>query len=981
MKALNDQLNPKVNPETAWALWNLNGTITADLLDRQFDQLMEQKFDGVVLRASSDICPAYMSDEFLHLFSHIIEKIQKAGKKFVIGDDFSRPAPTLFASSMAQSAAYRAMRLTVDGYQDLEEGESFSCTPRVHYPFYFVAVPLVHHIITLEGAVTIAEGTHLSEQEISWTAPEGDWRVIRFEITYEQNRDGSYMANMFSMKGAQSYSTHVLDPLYGLLTPAQKKAFTGILCELPAIIPSAAGIPWDEELLVSKYRSRFKRNLIETVPALFFPVDDREAKYRPHIFNFLQDTLYERFPQVLQKWATLNKVEAWVLGPDSDRKDPDSSLSPLLAISSNEFTMSGTSSRDVSSLAEVAFATVAGNNQGIKGHINIGVAGRDISMASFTIAELKEQLDRLVVHGAQKIIIDGFRANCRYRHEETTPPGLSFHHPDFQVLGNVIEATRTTLLATKGRMVPKSGLALIYPSQSALADYRPEKPDAITTCTGRFMTLIESLQASQQPYTILNETDLADCTMTADGLLEDPKRACTYTGVILPYARLINNSLFVFLEKFAIKKGLIIFADAAPIGSFDDGQSKSLADRVSKMVDAKTKQVYAKPAEEIAELCSDLLDRATTIIGTENDLTGLFYLPGILATSTTHFLVNTSDQELVVPLTAPEGNRFYEVVTHGEFRSLAEENQTELKVILQPLASVLLLLSSDKSVPTSGLSTIETIEADYRLRIKEEKWHFSAQSLNNIPLTRWNSRIGINRSRGNLLNYYETFFEAEQTIDDGYLIFMDKTPRSKEHLSEHFKVSLNGTILNPLRQRIPEKEQLASFFDNDATILIYAINEAVVKGSNRLLILSTSHDDLPNPIDFPPLISVPAPAEQTPKGWKILKTQEHGFSAWGTQGYPYMIGAGSYQHFFEVPEEFERIVLNFSEVSGSISITLNEKKLPTIATPPYRIDITPYLNDKRNNLQVAVNNTLTPITRLENSRSGIQGEVFLEVFE
>jgi hypothetical protein len=93
-----------------------------------------------------------------------------------------------------------------------------------------------------------------------------------------------------------------------------------------------------------------------------------------------------------------------------------------------------------------------------------------------------------------------------------------------------------------------------------------------------------------------------------------------------------------------------------------------------------------------------------------------------------------------------------------------------------------------------------------------------------------------------------------------------------------------------------------------------------------------------------------------------------------------MSGCGTYKQVFEIPTEFNRLVLKFSQVSGCTSVTLNEKKLSDFNWQPMEIDITDICSTKRNDLTVTVVNTIDNILRMNNRSSGIIGEVYLDVY-
>jgi hypothetical protein len=102
--------------------------------------------------------------------------------------------------------------------------------------------------------------------------------------------------------------------------------------------------------------------------------------------------------------------------------------------------------------------------------------------------------------------------------------------------------------------------------------------------------------------------------------------------------------------------------------------------------------------------------------------------------------------------------------------------------------------------------------------------------------------------------------------------------------------------------------------------------------------------------------------------------------SWTKYGFPYMSGCGTYKQVFEIPSDYNRLVLKFSQVSGSTSVSLNNLKLATFNWHPMEIDITDICESKRNELAVSVVNTVDNMIRMNNRPSGLIGEVYLDVY-
>ncbi len=324
LEQLREAIQQKSQTSTVWGMWHWNGALSTEEIKRQCLALIEAGFNGIIIRPVSGMAPRYLSEEFFQLWKTVLVIAKERGIGIMLGDDFLRPAHSTFQATVERSRNFRSSRLTIADSCDLEQGDTFSYTPDPLRKEYVVAVERDKRTVSLANATTLYDGE--GSATVNWETPEGYWKVITFVVLPDTSADGDAIPNVLSMKVGQHYATDVLDSFKSLFLPEFSDTFQGVFCEMPALLPSAKGFPWDDELLVSKYRSRFKRNLIETMPALFFGVSDHEAKYRPHVYSFLQDTLYERFPTVLQKWCDSNTCAFWLATADTDSRSPETAL-------------------------------------------------------------------------------------------------------------------------------------------------------------------------------------------------------------------------------------------------------------------------------------------------------------------------------------------------------------------------------------------------------------------------------------------------------------------------------------------------------------------------------------------------------------------------------------------------------------------------------------------------------------------------------
>ncbi|ERP31657.1 hypothetical protein [Chitinivibrio alkaliphilus] len=980
MKGIAEYIKDRGHDSTIWALWAWNGVITEEEIRLQLGKLGETGVDGVIIRPSSDMFPLYLSDEFWKLFDVLLSIARERGVSVMLGDDFSRPGESPFLADVSGKQHLRAARLAVEEEHNLEEGDTFNFTPSPVRKQYVVAVQRNKRKIYLSDAQTLFDGE--GSEHVEWAVPEGHWKVVVFEVTYDASCDGEYLPNFFSMKAGQTYVNVVLDEFAQRYLPTYEDVFRGVFCEVPALLPSKAGVPWDDDLLISKYRSRYKRNLIETMPALFYEVADNEIKYRPHVYSFLQDTLYDRFPAVVDKWVKQNSLSLWVAGPEGDRAGGSQYLPDLFSHPKGDFDVIGTCRRgsrrvnDISLLSLLARARM--ENKPV-----FSILGRSVRMDGASIGELKQEALFFAVNGVSHIIIDGIKFNRNYRYEEVSPQVLSFGSPDFFTMKDLVTLTRSNLNFSAQCERYGDSVAVVFPSSSIMSDYNPDSPTAIKTAYRNIMESIACLQELGINFEVVDEQMLLDCEITKDGvLLHKDDEYSSITGVIFPYARLINNSFFVKVEQMSKKKIALFFVDAPPEGSFDDGHSPSFIKRVHKLVRAKTKRVDYGSCEKLREMFAE--DSFRGEIKTKgitnpavlwkknveiNGVDGYWLFNAGTEDSTLRLFPyeNTEDDE--------NGDRYiaYDITTGNTLRIDLESHNRDLFTLFPGQS---LFMSYDEE------SREETpITNKYRIKLKEDRWKFDTDSLNSFPLSRWSSKIGINRNAGSLTYYSEGHFVSHEFGYEAYLVFLDSIPHDKGTLNKRFRVSLNGRELLPMKKRIPEQDGKAAFFDDSSTLLIYDMSEAVVKGNNRVLILSNGEPDLPDPVKYPPFVAVDNPVDKSGKVWTVIGKRKNDVYEWGGFGYPFLLGTGVYSMTFEVPNLFESIYLNFTKLSGSAEVILNGVSYGVLQWSPYRLNITEQIKLKeRNELVVKVQNTLDVINHLSAEKSGILGPVYLDIY-
>jgi hypothetical protein len=542
-------------------------------------------------------------------------------------------------------------------------------------------------------------------------------------------------------------------------------------------------------------------------------------------------------------------------------------------------------------------------------------------------------------------------------------------------------------------------VAVVFPSLSAMADYLPDNSESIKKARLLYKKVIDNLLSKNIDFDVISEQFLINCTITANGEFgkAGKSRKGNYNTVIFPFSRLVSNSTFVFLEKLATKKGTIIFIDEAPQGNFDDGQNASFGARVARLTRPKNKTIHTIAVDEfIQKLNNQTPPLEISIDGKEcNDLYTSYGIHEGYNTCIIHN--NSTKNDYFATISFPLVNHVYYVdCLKGEFIELDINEEDEEKGSVGhnflPKQTSLFIFSSAK-IP--GISTkkgsepkmdiYKNVHKKYRVVLKN-RWKFTPTSLNALPLATWNTRIGLSRDSGGFSHYYEAYFEIEEIPDTSLLVFCGQM--NNNGIENDMEVSVNSMIATPLHEittaenseEITEPDQQLKDFCG-LTTLKYDINGMIMKGINRVTIRTMGSIENPKALYYPPVVAGYFPIKKGPKGW-IIKGQdgEIGYGSWTKYGYPYLSGSGIYEQLFEMPSDYDRLILRFENVSGSTTVEVNDKSFGIIKWQPYAVDITDVVEPRRNQLKIEVVNTIDNILRMNGRASGLTGEVFLDIY-
>lgn len=987
-----------IDPESRpWAIWIWNRYVSIEAVVTQMKGFIERGFGGVAIRPGKDMVPAYMSAEFLNNLGAVLEIAQEKGIGVRIADDFALPWNGFLESRAQSNPELRAQYISLEETIVAEGGDSIERTLKPAGDSIAFAVQYSEAGILPDSIKNLA--VQSESGAFSWKAPQGKWKVLLFKKQYLLSPTGEYMPNPYNVKTAQTYITEILEPLKERFSKYIPGTFEGLVSEIPPLLPSHKYMPWEDDLVV-KYRSRYKKDMLNALPILFLDVADESAKRaRSHIYSFIGQSIHERFTEPLETWVRKFRLSQWVLAPERNIYSPTEAMGCSYAIPTiQNLSTVGIQNQDGTTENEALLKATADLNCIVFRRETVGVVGRNHQVAGATLQSLKTEIDKMALHGAARILIDGCFLNLEPRAYVRTPYNPSWYHPAWNQMGSLCSYTARMNAMMKDTHETRP-VALLMPTSAINADYVPWSSEETRHELDSLQSALTELRRHSIPFDVITEELLLASSVRTNGEFGtlDRIRKGNYEAIVVPYTRLINKSIFLFLDKIATKKGKVVFLDDMMQGSLEDGITANFTERIEKLR-KKTEHVHVVAPESLGEAMGDAHTPAKILVNKKpsRDITVSKY------SSNGHDLYlfhNLSDkQDYYATIEIPSSKHLYYIDSEtGKAYSLKsdESENGSFSITFGPSDTIIVVDSetelpeADDSEPRPTTVTFGRRRRNYRVVLKNQ-WDLRPETGNVLPLATWNNRIGLSRESGGFSHYSEAYFELKEPPKSCRMVMGVLNPVGN-HLpsgDEVYEVSINGNFVNPIdptkpKKRRSDEEEVVSPFPIDpfARSLCYNIHENLLIGFNRVTIRTPVSGAEPQLMAYPPVITGAFSIVKGTRGWAIdSAVTSADYDSWTKHGFPYMSGTCVYSQRFEVPTEYDKVVLRFSETSGPVDVTINDTALGILKWHPMEVDITEACTQKRNEITVRTTNTVDNYLRMNGRPSGLLGEVFVDVF-
>ncbi|MBD3315916.1 MAG: hypothetical protein GF344_09030 [Chitinivibrionales bacterium] len=992
MKDLREQLKNPAQECRPWAIWIWNGPITYDRMKEQLNEFLRKGFGGVAIRPGRDMDPPYLSEEFFILFKKVLESAHEVGIGIRIADDLSVPWNGFFEPFALQNSKLRAQKLVLVHSVDISSSEKFELSLDEPERYIIIAVRVAGTRVNLDTTEVLTMGS-AEQSEISWSAPKGDWRVMVLKRRWVLGPAGNFVPNVYNPKVAQVYTQTVLDELWAHSPESVRSAFKGVVTEMPSYVPAENGIPWDDDI-ITRYRSRYKKEIVELLPGVFCEVDEAAKKHRVHIYSFLAFTMFERYAAAIETWTKKYDMSHWLLTPERDVASSSDMLRDGFMAAPDKFTCTGIQNQEGTEEDFAMVRAAADFNRLELERGTVSVLGRNRLGNAATLQSLKTEADLLSLVGSSSQLIDGFFFNLDHRNTIRTPFNPSWYSPDWEQMRELTDymARLQTLIRGLDR---SRRVAVLMPTTSIMVDYLPSDNEASRKGAQILNRIVRELQRHNIDYDILSESRVAGSTIQEDGsFVTDGERGSAYETLILPCCRLMGKSLFIFCEKLALKKGSIVFVEQAPEGNLDDGITSAFTARIDKFLRNRQDTVQVIPVKEFGSYLTKIKPFVRISVSGKR-YADIWAARGIVGESEIYILHNTSyKRDCFAKLKFAEDRHFRLIdCCDGEFQEIDDTQNDEgisvFSLNFAPRRTYIVAASPSKEdiEPKIGKAALlpATSSRNYRIILKDQ-WNFWPGSPNILPLAAWNTRIGLSRESGGFSHYCESYFEVREIPDQCVLTMAggleSVTGRTGDARVELF---INGNIIEEYECSSQEEEGDVAPPPWESFLGIstpkYDIRDQLIRGYNRISVRTVGLFAHPPTVLYPMLIAGSFAIKRGAKGW-VVDTPKAviGYDSWTRHGFPYLSGIGVYSQGFEVPTEYKQIMLRFSQTSGGLEVAINDQELGTYNWSPMELDITKSCVSRRNLLTVRVRNTLDNLLRMNVRPSGLIGEAYLDIY-
>ncbi len=920
-------------------LWVWNDMLTEQQIVSTLEDLAGQNVRQVFVHPRPGLMTPYLSPQWFRLWKVALEEAKRLDMNVWIYDENSYPsgfAGGLVPEAMPES---RTCNLFIEPWEDVvavfaRGGDSYQCLTSKPDP----------------------GGADCLVAFLRWSK-------------YSAWHGGRYYVNLLTPGVTEKFLEITLDPYARQFGDEFGKRVPGVFTDEPRL-RSPSGLPWAKDL-PEQFEKRWGYSLMENLPSLVRPVGDWK-RVRHNYFQLVLELFLQRWARPYYRYCDKHNLlftgHYWEHEWPRARSVPDSMAAeawqhqPGIDILMNRY------SEDVraqfGNVRSVKEVSSVANQLGRKRVLceAFGAGGWDLRFE-----DMKRIGDWLYVHGVNLLDEHLSFVTIRGARKRDHPQSFSYHEPwwdCYHVLASYF--TRLSAVLSQGQQV--NTILLLEPTTTAWM-YQPDSShrNHLESIGGQFQKMVVDFAKAQVEYDIGCENIIADHGAVEGARLRVGNRR--YETVVLgPLTENLNGKTMELLEGFVEAGGKVLCCGEPP--SLVDGVR---SDR-GKLLSRRANWRQVEP-DDIAEMLSAESKDGFAIHISRGSGGILYHHRRQLDDGEILFLVNTSiDSAVAGVIQSPmRGIQKWDPRTGSvspyKFSRAATGVEAEFDL---PACGSLLLFLSREAGPAAGRDSTTTVELRPAGAIQIRRTQPNVLTLDYVDVSvGGETRKNIYFYEASKLVWQKHGFESNPW--DSAVQFRDELISKKFPADSGFEATyrfrIEARVPEPLYIVI-ERSDLYTITCNGKPVSAQGgqwwldkafgkvdVTDAARVGENVVTIKAcpmTMYHELE-----PAYVLGEFSLRPTERGFVIGPNVPLEVGPWNEQGCPFYASGVSYSQVFDVGRVKGKYVVSLGDWYGSVAkVAVNGKPAGCIYCRPWRLDVTDFIVEGENRIDVTVIGTL-----------------------
>lgn len=930
-------------------LWVWNDQVTEAKLDRMLKELKEAGFGGLFVHPRPGLITEYLSDDWFRLYKYTVDKGKEMGLEVWIYDENSYPSgfagghvPAEMPESYNQGQGLRLEKVEMlpESWDDcficlLKEGDSWK---------------------DITASIT------------SYQSKKGDYYL--YKKTYYGRSDwyGGYSyVDLLAPGVTEKFIEITMSGYEKTFGEAFGKAVPGVFTDEPNIVTSG-GLRWTPDLF-EVFQSQWGYDLKPLLPLLSEETGDWK-KVRHNYMETLLQLFVDRWSKPWYAYTEAKNLQwtghYWEHGWPQMNDGPDNMAMyawhqvPAIDMLFNQFDEVSPQAQ-FGNIRAVKELRSAANQTGRTRTLSetYGGGGWEETFKDFKrlgdweyvlgVNFMNQHLSHMTLTGARKY---------------DYPPVFTYHSPwfgNYKMLNDYYG--RLSLVMSKG--VQQNEILVLEPNSTLWSYYSHTGSNKALMDIGRnFQAFVTTLEKNQVEYDLGSENIIKDHGKVAKGKFVVGQAAYS-TVVIPPMNETLNKPTFELLREFTAQGGRVITFAASNL--IDGALNQKLTAWIAGESVIKEKELTNEVIENYFR--SEAFD-------IRFNKGNLYHHRRQYADGELVFIVNASMDEASVGELSVKGKSLLEMDAMDgavyAYPATRKADRLNASFRIEPAGSLVLFSSyktrggydlksgekAEKVVPATGKTvvtrlkdnalTIDFCDVTVKGRtVKDAHFAHAANTVYNLHDfpggNPWNTSVQYKRRTLDRDHFTDGGFKTEYrfTVHDA---FDYSGMRLVVERPELFVVKINGTAITPL----PGEWWL------DQSFGVYSIGEYVKKGVNTV---EVNIEPMSVFAEIEPIyITGNFSVVPETKGWSISAPVEHlTLGSWKAQKQPFYSWDMQYSKSYDIKDLTGAYLVKLGEWKGTVAeVYVNGVKAGIIGFDPYTLNVTPYLKEGANRIDVQV---------------------------